>query len=112
MFKQTVFIIILLLLFSACSEKKEIPDDKVKPDPMPFIISDGFFYKNGEKQEKMFIAGVNLGVGVPGTMAGVLAATKEDYLRWFAQMKDIGFNSLRRYTIHFPRFYEALDECY
>ena len=110
MFKQTILITILLLFFSSCTEKKETVDDKIKPKVMPFVVNDGFFYKNGEKQEKMFIAGVNLGVGVPGTMAGELAATKEDYLRWFAQMKDIGFNSLRTYTIHFPRFYEALDE--
>jgi hypothetical protein len=52
--------------------------------------------------------GVNLGVGVPGTRAGHLAATREQYAHWFDMMTDIGINTLRIYTLHYPRFYEEL----
>ncbi|HKL33655.1 MAG TPA: hypothetical protein VJ919_14035, partial [Tangfeifania sp.] len=53
--------------------------------------------------------GINLGVAVPGTFPGELAATKEDYTRWFKQIKEAGFNCIRLYTLHYPRFFEALQ---
>jgi hypothetical protein len=56
----------------------------------------------------LFLAGVNLGVGVPGTYAGELAATREQYERWLEKMGEAGINAVRLYTLHFPRFYEAL----
>jgi peptidoglycan/xylan/chitin deacetylase (PgdA/CDA1 family) len=107
---KIVLMIFTIQIFTGCDNKKSSEEDFV-PDPIPFVLKDGFFHKNnGESTEKMFIAGVNLGIGVPGTMAGHLAAQKEDYLRWFAQMTELGFNTLRTYTIHYPRFYEALAE--
>ena len=101
------FFILVFLVFS-CEDGKKA--DVFVPEPIPFVVSDGYFYKNTQPKEKFFIKGVNLGVGVPGTMAGELAAQKEDYMRWFSQMSELGFNSLRIYTIHFPRFYDALAE--
>ncbi len=53
-----------------------------------------------------FIKGINLGVGVPGTQPGEMAATREQYREWFKQMADVGFNAIRVYTLHFPVFYE------
>ncbi len=38
-----------------------------------------------------------------------MAASREQYARWFRQIKEAGFNTIRLYTLHFPRFYEALD---
>jgi hypothetical protein len=56
----------------------------------------------------MFIKGMNLGVGVPGTQPGELAITADQYQRWLLRMGEMGINALRIYTLHYPRFYEAL----
>jgi hypothetical protein len=63
---------------------------------------------NGESYHPLFIKGINLGVAVPGTFPGQMAATSEDYARWFQMIRDAGFNTIRLYTLHFPRFYEEL----
>ncbi len=65
---------------------------------------------NDTEYVPFFIKGVNLGISKPGTFPGELAATKEDYTLWFGQIKEAGFNCIRLYTLHFPRFYEALEE--
>ena len=65
---------------------------------------------NGEAYVPFFIKGTNLGVGIPGTFPGELAPTYEQYLHWFGEMKEAGFNSFRIYTLHYPRFYKALSD--
>ncbi len=65
---------------------------------------------NGEDYSPLFIKGINLGVAVPGTFPGDLAATGEDYARWFRQIREAGFNTIRLYTLHFPGFYEELKK--
>ncbi|MFU8807362.1 MAG: hypothetical protein ACNA8W_26370, partial [Bradymonadaceae bacterium] len=80
-------------------------------DPLPFsTTSDYLTVKVGDEYRPLFIKGMNLGVAVPGTLAGELAATKEQYALWFEQMRQMGLNTLRIYTLHYPRFYEALAE--
>ena len=64
---------------------------------------------NGSAYVPFFIKGVNLGVAVPGTFPGEMAAQLNDYARWFRQIQEAGFNCIRLYTLHFPRFYEVLD---
>jgi len=64
---------------------------------------------NGTEYLPFFVKGVNLGVAVPGTFPGELAATEEDYSTWFTGIKDAGFNCIRIYTLHYPRFYQVLD---
>jgi len=78
--------------------------------PVPFSAKDSQYLKywNGKEYKSFYIKGVNLGVGLPGTQAGDLAATREQYARWFKRMRELGFNSLRIYTLHYPRFYEEL----
>ncbi len=78
--------------------------------PVPFTALDDTYLQrwNGSGYDDFYVKGVNLGVGLPGTQAGDLAATRQDYARWFQQMYDMGFNNLRIYTLHFPRFYEEL----
>ena len=56
----------------------------------------------------LFWAGVNLGSTVPGTQPGEVAATREDYDRWFEDMGDFGVRAVRIYTILRPDFYDAL----
>lgn len=65
---------------------------------------------NGEAYVPLFIKGINLGVGIPGTFPGQMAASREQYRVWFGQMRDAGFNTIRVYTLHYPRFYEELRE--
>ncbi|TXC85126.1 Ig-like domain-containing protein [Luteibaculum oceani] len=79
-------------------------------DTLPFTTdSTHFKIWNGESYEQFFVKGMNLGISVPGTSPGELAATTEDYYRWFTEIKDAGFNAIRIYTLHYPRFYHALD---
>lgn len=49
-----------------------------------------------------------MGIAVPGTFPGQLAATQDDYKRWFQMIRDAGYNTIRIYTLHFPHFYEEL----
>lgn len=64
----------------------------------------------GGELEPIFVKGMNLGVGIPGTYPGQLALDRDTYLRWFAQMEEIGVNTVRIYTLHHPVFYESLFE--
>jgi len=87
-------------------EKFSFPDQH----PVPFTAKDRQFLArwNGSQYENFYIKGVNLGIGLPGTQAGDLAATREQFARWFKRMGELGFNSLRVYTLHYPHFYEEL----
>ncbi len=81
--------------------------------PVAQFVTDGDFLAivddNGQPQP-LYVKGVNLGVGVPGTYPGQLALDRETYLRWFERMNETGINTLRIYTLHHPAFYEALFE--
>jgi hypothetical protein len=77
--------------------------------PVPFKAADGRIQVwDGSAFQPVFIKGMNMGVAVPGTQPGELAPTEEDYDRWFSMMADLGVNSIRLYTLHFPRFYKRL----
>lgn len=69
-----------------------------------------FTVYDGEKFNKKFLKGVNIGVGKPGAFPGELAITKEEYLRWFRYIGEMNANTIRVYTIQTPEFYEALLE--
>ncbi|MED1948153.1 MULTISPECIES: hypothetical protein [Brevibacillus] len=64
-------------------------------------------YQN-QKWQPFFAKGVNLGASLPGHYPGELPITREDYMRWFAMIDEMGANVIRVYTIHSPVFYEAL----
>ncbi len=57
---------------------------------------------------EFFFKGVNIGTGLPGYFPGEFAIKKGTYLKWFQQIKELGANSIRVYTILPPEFYEAL----
>lgn len=65
---------------------------------------------DGTGWKTQFWNGVNMGASLPGHSPGELAPTKEDYLRWFPQMKQMNVDVVRVYTILNPDFYEALAE--
>ena len=78
--------------------------------PIPFSTnSTNITIWNGTDYVPVFLKGMNLGIAVPGTFPGELAATKNQYSRWFEDIKNAGFNNIRLYTLHFPHFYEVLD---
>lgn len=63
-----------------------------------------------ESWSPLFIKGVNMGATLPGHYPGALPMDKDDYLRWFKMIDEMGVNTIRIYTIHQPVFYEALVE--
>jgi hypothetical protein len=78
--------------------------------PLPYSTnSTNLTVWNGTEYIPFFMKGVNLGVAVPGTFPGELAATRAQYSKWFTEIKEGGFNCIRLYTLHYPRFYEVLD---
>jgi len=77
----------------------------------PYRAGKNYLEKLGETEyEPLFLKGINLGVSVPGTSPGELAATSEQYSRWLEQIASLGFNTIRIYTLHYPRFYKAFLE--
>lgn len=77
----------------------------------PALVDErGFRLWDGAGYRRVFLKGVALGTGVPGKHPGELAPSYEQYRRWFGQMQDIGLNTVRVYTLHFPRFYQALRD--
>lgn len=76
---------------------------------IPFACnSDYLGIWNGKSYSDFFIKGINLGVSKPGTHPGELAASREDYSRWLIRIGEMGFNVIRTYTLHYPRFYDEL----
>lgn len=104
------FLCILLWVSSflfGCSAGSDDPLD----GPMPYkVVGDYLAVSKGQSYEPVFLKGTNLAVAVPGTRPGELAASKEDYLRWFEMMHAVGMNCIRMYTLHYPRFYDAIHE--
>lgn len=79
-------------------------------DRIPFSTDDqNLTIWNGEAYIPFFVKGTNLGVAVPGTYPGQLAATRAQYRQWFKEIKAAGFNAIRIYTLHDPRFYQELE---
>ncbi|WP_163536203.1 hypothetical protein [Gracilibacillus sp. YIM 98692] len=66
-------------------------------------------YKN-ESWSPFLVKGVNIGATLPGYFPGQQPIKKEDYLRWFNMIQEMGANTIRIYTIHNPVFYQALVE--
>lgn len=100
------------LLLAACGgddDDRPVPLPPTANTPLPFkAAGDRLAVWDGSRHVPMFVKGINLGVAVPGTFAGELAATREQYDHWFAQMGALGFNAIRVYTLHYPRFYDAV----
>lgn len=65
------------------------------------------YMDRGAGPEEFTVKGVNLGVGIPGEWATDYAVSKETYLRWFAQMQEMGANTVRVYITLHDDFYNA-----
>ena len=98
---------VLVVCLASCGSDPAFTVDS----PLPFkTTATHLAVFDGSDYQELFIKGINLGVGVPGTQAGELAASAEQYSRWFQQMTDLGFNTIRTYTLHYPRFYQAFAQ--
>jgi hypothetical protein len=100
-----------LLVASGCAQDDQptYAPPATANTPLPFKAdADHLTVWNGTRHVPLFVKGVNLGVAVPGTFAGELAATRAQYDHWFDQIGRLGFNAIRTYTLHYPRFYEAV----
>jgi hypothetical protein len=78
---------------------------------VPFKALDDYLGQfDGKSYAPVFLRGVNLGVALPGSNPGDLPATRDDYDRWLDHIREIGMNCIRVYSLHSPRFYEALRD--
>ncbi|MGN0963135.1 MAG: hypothetical protein ACI4PP_06125, partial [Clostridia bacterium] len=64
--------------------------------------SESLYLDTGKGLEVFDLKGVNLGLGKPGSFTADYSITKEEYLRWLGQIKDLGANTIRVYTIAPP----------
>lgn len=109
--RYTLLTFILLLLLPAYTVNSQENYEGSGIYQRPFHVVGGRIgIWDGRTHIPLFIKGINLGVSVPGTQPGELAATRDDYTRWFGMIKEAGYNAIRLYTLHYPRFYEALKE--
>jgi hypothetical protein len=105
---------LMIILVQGCLFPGKAQDLKDIAEPETFrgdyaMKGDQFAIWNGSHYVPVFIKGINLGISLPGTLPGQLAATAEDYRRWFSLVKEAGYNTIRLYTLHFPRFYQELS---
>ncbi len=114
LFFSLVSILLLMFIFSYYKNTKtdyvnlKLVENNVN---IKFRTKGNFFeIYNGKEWKKMFVRGVNLGATVPGHFPGELPIQKEDYLRWFKQIQEMGANTIRVYTLHQPVFYDSLVE--
>ena len=107
--KNLLFFFLLIFIPYLVSAQLSADSCTAKFD-VPFSVNDtNITIWNGCEYVPVFINGINLGVSVPGTFPGQLAASREQYSKWFDQIREAGFNNIRVYTLHYPRFYEVLD---
>ncbi|MDX1811758.1 MAG: hypothetical protein R3240_07425 [Gammaproteobacteria bacterium] len=105
----SIALLMLFVLLTACSHSNSHSEEEKH---LPFLAAQDslqVFSSQSKSYQPLFMTGINLGVGIPGTYAGELAASREQYESWLQLMADAGINSLRIYTLHFPRFYEVLN---
>ncbi|MDC7221171.1 MAG: hypothetical protein PQJ59_14640 [Spirochaetales bacterium] len=93
-------------------QSREAWESMPEPSPGHFVIKGQKFYlvhHEGEA-EPFFIKGVNLGPALPGTWFTQFPEDEHLYYRWFGQMKEMNFNTVRIYTLFPPAFYRAFRE--
>ena len=83
------------------------PDTRLGLSRLAFTDGDKLYLQTAGGR-RSFIAGVNLGSTIPGTLPGQLATRASDYRRWLPQMAALGLRAIRVYTILRPCFYTEL----
>ena len=108
--QRLLIMVVLLLILLPSASQAQSPGEGCTPErAVPFSVDNTHIrIWNGGQYVPIFVKGINLGVAVPGTFPGQLAATRQQYRQWFGQIREAGFNAIRIYTLHFPRFYQEL----
>jgi len=83
------------------------PDKRGGLSRLAFTQGDKLYLQTASGR-RSFVAGVNLGSTIPGTLPGELATRASDYRRWFPQMAALGLRAIRVYTVLRPSFYREL----
>jgi len=106
-------IVILVILFDTCYYRLGLYIDfQPQKEVTTFIKTedDKILLNKGDGYKEFEIKGVNMGSGIPGEWSTDFAIDKETYLRWFDQIKDLGANTIRIYTVQNDTFYNAFYE--
>lgn len=126
--RRIQILVVLMLVVTSCTRLEAIaPDVDPLADVHAGVVGDWspryetvggltrFARTEGERLvvstsggDRDFHAGVNVGATVPGRFPGELAVDAVTYRRWFDQMSDFGFTSIRVYTMLPPHFYAEL----
>ncbi len=87
---------------------------KRKPKTTPgslFRAKEDYFELNSRGTwTRVFLKGINIGLGLPGYFPGEYPIGKNTYEKWFRQIAAVGVNAIRIYTVHPPSFYQAFRE--
>ncbi len=77
-----------------------------------FVRQDGdtIYLDQGDGFREFEIRGVDLSTGIPGHFPTDYAIDKETFLQWFAQIQEMGANTIRVYMLQGTAFYEAFYE--
>jgi hypothetical protein len=62
---------------------------------------------NGGTWDSRFLAGINLGITIPGTQPGARAVTKSEVIRWFVLARQMGIDFIRIYDLWPDWFYQV-----
>lgn len=110
-----LFILLIFILFTTSAKLFLAPDkpalykDRNGISCMARTSGKEFqFYGPDGKWENTFMTGVNIGMGKPGYYPGEFAVTKDEFLRWFAQIGEMNSSVIRVYVPQKPEFYDAL----
>lgn len=80
------------------------------PDYTSKVEGKQLMIDRGSGFEPFEVKGVNLTFGKPGHYATEKAVTKQEYLRWFRQIQELGANVIRVYALASTDFYDAFYE--
>ena len=106
-------IVVLVILFDTCYYRLGLYIDfQPQKEVATFIKTedDKILLNKGNGYKEFEIKGVNMGSGIPGQWSTDFAIDKETYLRWFDQIKDLGANTIRIYTVQNDTFYNSFYE--
>ncbi len=109
---STILIVLGYYLYSAYYDYGFYVSLAPDSEPVTFTKVSGkdILLDRGEGYEPFEIKGVDLGSGKPGEWSTDFAITEEEYTRWFGQIKAMGANTVRIYTVQQDIFYNAFYE--
>ncbi len=79
--------------------------------PIPYKVIGNYiavYNVDSNSYKKIFLKGINIADGVPGTYPGDLSVDAPTYRWWLDSIGNIGFNCIRAYTLHRPQFYDEI----